>query len=89
MRRLDAASEEFERVERALKVRQLKPVKRAAWEIHGPHGLDMPFEVYVGDVVDAAGNGPLTVVVHPRAVYEMRTTWWNTRPADRIPVTRR
>lgn len=50
----------------------------------------MDFEVYVGDVVDAQGRGPFTVVIYPRAVYEVesKSAWWKMRPADRIPVTR-
>jgi hypothetical protein len=89
MRYLDPASENFERIDRALKARQLKPVNRSVWEIHGPHLPDMDFEVYVGEVVDAQGRGPFIVVIHPRAVYEVASpsAWWNTRPTDRIPTT--
>lgn len=88
-RYLDPTSEHFERIERALKARQLKPVKRSAWAIHGPHEPDMPYEVYVGDVTDAQGHGPFTVSITPRGVYEVGSDWWNVRPADRIPVTRK
>jgi hypothetical protein len=86
---LDPGSEHFDRIDRALKARQLKPVKRTAWEMHGPHLPEMPFEVYVGDVVDAQGHGPFTVVINPRAVYKVGYAWWDVWPTDRIPVTRK
>jgi hypothetical protein len=82
-RYLDPASEEFGRIDRALKARQLKPVKRGEWEIHGPHGLDMDFEVYIGNVTDAEGRGPFTVMVHPRGGLSSRPVLVVERPTRR------
>jgi hypothetical protein len=60
------------------------------WQIHGPHE-DMNYQVYEGraytrkEDVNSYNQG-FDVVIFPKAVYEINSSWHHVSPEDRIPV---
>jgi hypothetical protein len=82
-------------VKAALRRRGLEPDATAEWEVHGPH-QDMNYEVYIGPACERGSNARyMTVVIYPRAVYEIEdgneSKWWDvySRNLRRIPAMRR
>src|SRR5262249_42576953 len=53
------------------------PDTDAEWEVHGPHGADFNYQVYIGPArardgaTTRAKSRRMTVVIYPRAVYEI------------------
>lgn len=79
----------LQKITDALQKRGMIPDLEEDWEIHGPHGPEMNFQVYVGYAIvkDDPTDCPC-VSISPKGVYEIDdpSDWGKIDPEKRITI---
>jgi len=80
----------------ALSRRDLVPFTDEEWIIHGPHGPDFNYQVFIGNAHPKDSDrdeDAIMVAIYPWAVYEIEdgdaSRWAEVRPEQRIPVSKK